>query len=74
MEATTAQQRNPIVLPGTVKILSERVDYAVRIYEIEETEEHTDSALMSYVGCKPYLGGRVTRYAGGRTLVYRHTS
>jgi hypothetical protein len=69
----TGHNQSQVVLPGTIKIVSQRVDYAVRIYEIEETEPHTDAALLSYVGCNSWLGGRVMRQTG-RTLVYRHTS
>jgi hypothetical protein len=73
MDADTTQELRSVVLPGAVTILSQRVDYAVRIYEIEETVPHTDAALLSYVGCNNWLGGRVMRQTG-RTIVYRHTS
>ena len=65
--------KNPIILPGTVKVLRESVEPSVRKFYIEETEPHTDQALLDYVGYKPYLGGRVDRY-GSSVCVVRYTS
>jgi hypothetical protein len=51
---------NTIVLPNTIKILKNAVGIAERQIHIEESEPHTDRALLSYFNAG-YFGGDVTR-------------
>jgi hypothetical protein len=61
------------VLPNEVSILRQFVEPSVRVFHIRESVPHTDHALLTYFGCKPYLGGRVER-DDGKVVVVRHTS
>lgn len=64
---------NPIALPGTITILRQITEPSVRKYYVNETEPHTDDALLNYVGANVYLWGRVDRF-GDQICVVRYTS